>query len=228
MRKSKITANKDYRNPFPAKIYSRVNILSVNSLHKNTVLRNRICSITTCLICSETKRYTMKYWFIVWKDVFLSHLLNKKENIINLVTGYSLYFLKISKINAQQEKPICPNRKNWVPQNTKNGQSAKINSHKNFVPHGILLSLWLRPLKHMNDGRNKRALLELDSIFFSNSPVSSEWPPGFQSCSLRNFFVIYSFSFFDHQNWDVQEIHLPLRMLGENYRCPSMMTMMSR
>ena len=108
----------------------------------------------------------MKYWCIVWKDVFLSHLLNENENIINLVTGYSLYFLKISKINAQQEKPICPNRKNWVPQNTKNGQSAKINSHKNFVPHGILLSLWLRPLKHMNDGRNKRALLELDSIFF--------------------------------------------------------------
>ena len=61
----------------------------------------------------------MKYWFIVWKDVFLSHLLNKNENIINLVTGYSLYFLKISKINAQQEKPICPNRKNWVPQNKK-------------------------------------------------------------------------------------------------------------
>ena len=147
-------------------MYSRVNILSVNSLHKNTVLRNRICSIATCLICSETKRYTMKYWFIVWKDVFLSHLLNKNENIINLVTGYSLYFLKISKINAQQEKPICPNRKNWVPQNTKNGQSAKINSHKNFMPHGILLSLWLRPLKHMNDGRNKRALLELDSILF--------------------------------------------------------------
>ena len=34
------------------------------------------------------------------------------------------------------------------------------------MPHGILLSLWLRPLKHMNDGRNKRALLELDSILF--------------------------------------------------------------
>ena len=34
------------------------------------------------------------------------------------------------------------------------------------MPPGILLSLWLRPLKHMNDGRNKRALLELDSILF--------------------------------------------------------------
>ena len=30
------------------------------SLHKNTVLRSRVCSITTCLFRSETKRYTMK------------------------------------------------------------------------------------------------------------------------------------------------------------------------
>ena len=47
------------------------------------------------------------------------------------------YFLKIAKINSQQEKPICPNHKNYVPQNTKNRQSAKINSRKNFVPHGM-------------------------------------------------------------------------------------------
>ena len=45
------------------------------------------------------------------------------------------YFLKIAKINSQQETPICPNRKNYFPQNTKNHQSAKINSRKNFVPH---------------------------------------------------------------------------------------------
>ena len=45
------------------------------------------------------------------------------------------YFLKIAKINSQQEKTICPNRKNYFPQNTKNHQSAKINSRKNFVPH---------------------------------------------------------------------------------------------
>ena len=47
------------------------------------------------------------------------------------------YFLKIAKINSQQEKPICPNQKNYIPQNTKNRQSAKINSRKNFVPHGM-------------------------------------------------------------------------------------------
>ena len=40
------------------------------------------------------------------------------------------YFLKIAKINSQQEKPICFYRKNQFPQNTKNYQSAKVNSHK--------------------------------------------------------------------------------------------------
>ena len=51
------------------------------------------------------------------------------------------YFLKIAKINSPQEKPICSNRKNKFPQNTKNRQSAKINcySRKNFLPHGIPL-----------------------------------------------------------------------------------------
>ena len=36
----------------------------------------------------ETKRYTTKYWFIVWKHVFLLEVLNKNENIIN--AGYWL------------------------------------------------------------------------------------------------------------------------------------------
>ena len=47
------------------------------------------------------------------------------------------YFLKIAEIYSQQEKPVCPNRKNYFPQNTKNRQCAKINSRKNFVPHGM-------------------------------------------------------------------------------------------
>ena len=46
------------------------------------------------------------------------------------------YFLKIATVNSQLEKPICPNRKNSFPQNTRNLQSAKINSSKNFVPDG--------------------------------------------------------------------------------------------
>ena len=62
------------------------------------MLRNGVCSITTCLLRSETNRYTMKYWFygsIVWKYVFLLHVLNKNENIIN--AGYWV---------------LCENRKN--------------------------------------------------------------------------------------------------------------------
>ena len=45
------------------------------------------------LFHSEAKWYTMKYWFIVWKYVFLLHVLNKNEKIINAGTGY---FLKIA------------------------------------------------------------------------------------------------------------------------------------
>ena len=57
-----------------------------------------------------------------------------KTKILSMLgTGY---FLKIAKINSQQEKPISPNRKNQFPQNTKNRQSAKIYYSKNFVPYG--------------------------------------------------------------------------------------------
>ena len=43
--------------------------------------------------------------------------------------------------NSQQEKPICPNRKNEFRQNTKNRQSAKINSRKKLVPHSRYVAL---------------------------------------------------------------------------------------
>ena len=46
------------------------------------------------------------------------------------------YFLKIAKINTQQAKLICPNRKNLFPQNKKS-PIRKINSYNNFLPHGI-------------------------------------------------------------------------------------------
>ena len=54
---------------------------------------------------------------IVWKYVVPLHVFHKNEHIIN--AGY-WYFLEIAKINSQQEKPICPNRKKQFPQNTKN------------------------------------------------------------------------------------------------------------
>ena len=41
------------------------------------------------------------------------HVLNKNENVIN---AFERDFLKIAKINSQQEKLLCPNRKNKLPQ----------------------------------------------------------------------------------------------------------------
>ena len=87
-------AHAHYREPVP-----------LNSLQKNTVPRNRVCSITTGLFFSE------KYWrtlSIVWKYVFLLHVLNKNDNIIS--AGYCV-LSEIAKIDPQQEKPVCPNRK---------------------------------------------------------------------------------------------------------------------
>ena len=66
------------QNFIPEWIFSNLNLW-----HKNTVLRNRACSITTCLFHSETTTH----WYITWKYVFLFHVLNKNQNnIIN--TGY--------------------------------------------------------------------------------------------------------------------------------------------
>jgi len=38
--------------------------------------------------------------------------------------------VRIAKIKLQQEKPVFANRKNYLPQNTKNHPSAKLNSRK--------------------------------------------------------------------------------------------------
>ena len=67
------------------------------------------------------------------------------------------YFLKIAKINSQQEKPVCFIRKNQFPQNTKNGQSAKINSHINFVPHGISVTPYEHSRSSATQRKEKRA-----------------------------------------------------------------------
>ena len=48
------------------------------------------------------------------------------------------YFLKILKINSQQEKQIYPNRKKLIPAKHK---KLPIHEKKNFVPHGKSFSL---------------------------------------------------------------------------------------
>ena len=74
--------------------------------------------------------------------------LTKMQILSTLGTGY---FLKIAKINSQEEKPICPYHKNSFPQNTKDHQSTKINSRKNFVPHGRMTEItWVTKMIRMN------------------------------------------------------------------------------
>ena len=63
----------------------------------------------------------MKYWFyigyahrsILWKYMYFYFTYSIKTKILSkLGTGY---FLKILKINSQQEKQICPHRKKSIP-----------------------------------------------------------------------------------------------------------------
>ena len=121
-----LQSNKNYRKYFPAKIY---NIFSnLNSLHKNTVLRNRVCSITTCLFRSETKRYTMKYrrtpQYCLKNNVHFYCMYSIKIKILStLGTGYFLKIVKlipslknqsalIAKISSRKQKKslICKNK----------------------------------------------------------------------------------------------------------------------
>ena len=67
----KITAN-----IFPAKISSRVNILWLKFATQKYNTKK------SCLFNHNSSK-TTKYWFIDWKCVFLLHILNKNENIIN-------------------------------------------------------------------------------------------------------------------------------------------------
>ena len=67
--------------------------------------------MTTCLFHSETT----KYWFIAWKYVFLSRILNKNQSVL------------IAKISSHKTQKIA--------------NPQKINYRKNFVPHGMLFIL---------------------------------------------------------------------------------------
>ena len=130
---------------------------NLNSLHKNTVLRNGlcqemmiymlfcVCSITTCLLHSET----MKYWFIVENMYFFCTYSIKTKIISTLGTGY---FLKITKINSQLEKPVVliakiSSRKTqkiancWFSHDVTKIQTTKLSILVRFYFHGVLEQL---------------------------------------------------------------------------------------
>ena len=71
---------------------------NLNSPHKNTVLRNWVCSIKTCVFRSETNWYTRNtdaHRTIAWKYVFHCTYSIKIKILPMLGTGY---FLKIQEI----------------------------------------------------------------------------------------------------------------------------------
>ena len=86
---------------------------------KNTALRNHVCSITTRLFNSETKRYTITmyaYRSTVWKSIlFLLHpeytYLTRMKILSMLGTGY---FLKINSVSLRsaffESKNVCDSR----------------------------------------------------------------------------------------------------------------------
>ena len=118
---------------FPAKIYSRVNILQLKFAIQiyNT---KKSCLFNHNLSLSFRNDEILVYCLKIIMYFYCMYSI--KTKLLSMVG--TRYFLKITEINSQQEKPICPNRKNQFLQNTKSCQSAKlINSRKNFVPHSM-------------------------------------------------------------------------------------------
>ena len=112
----KITANIFFRKNIPQReIFS-----NLNSLHKNTILRNHVCSITTCLFRSETKRNTINFWFISFARKYHQCWVPGTfwESQI-LIPSKKNQFVLITKISSRKRQ--------------KNRQSAKTNSRKNFA-----------------------------------------------------------------------------------------------
>ena len=82
---------------------SGTQIFSCSPIPKYTVRHETFTGFNFCDFSSDPqKKVPTKY-------VFLLQVLDKNESFSMLGTGY---FLKLAKINSQQEKPICPNRKN--------------------------------------------------------------------------------------------------------------------
>ena len=120
------------RHIFPAKIYSRVNILLLK-FATQIYCTKKSCLFNHNLSLSFRNDEILVYCLKITMYFYCIYSI-KMKLLLMLGTGY---FLKITKINSQQEKPICPNCKNQFPQNTKRCQSAKIDSCKIFMPHSM-------------------------------------------------------------------------------------------
>ena len=97
------------KNRFPqinitAKIYPRANAVfsNLSLLHKNTVPRNGVCSITTGLFLSETNTDAH---LVLFENM---SFYRTYENIINADNAGYWVLSEIEKLNPQQEKTVCP------------------------------------------------------------------------------------------------------------------------
>ena len=83
IRKNKFPHIKITTNIYPQNFTPELVFSTLNSLQK-TLRRNRVC-LKSCLLHSETKRYTMNYWFyigyayhsVVWEYIFCCTYLTK-------------------------------------------------------------------------------------------------------------------------------------------------------
>ena len=96
---------------------------------------------------SETKRYTMSYWF---------YLGYPQLKILSMLG--SGHFLKIAKVDSQQEKPICPKRKNSA-------------NRKNILPQKF------RPTRGALYSREKVISFSLAIEHFHNAHITLCFPP---------------------------------------------------
>ena len=95
IRKKKFPQIKITAKIFPANIYPRGNTVfsNLNSLHKNTVPRNRVCSITTGLFLSETNTDAR---LVLFENMYFYCTYSIKTKILSMLgTGY---FLKSQKL----------------------------------------------------------------------------------------------------------------------------------
>ena len=122
----KITAN-----IFPAKIYSTVNIFQLKFATQKYSTK-KSCLFNHNLSLSLRKQNGIqRNTGLLFENMYFYCEYSIKMKILMLDTGY---FLKIAKINSQQERPICPNGKNQFQPKKKNNLQKKIPT-KNFVPH---------------------------------------------------------------------------------------------
>ena len=120
-----------------------------NSLHKNTVLRNRVCSITACLSFRK-KKGIQRNTGLLFENINFSCTYSIKTKILSmLVLGT---FWKSAKLIPRKKNQSVLIAKISSRKTQKNHQSAKINSRKNFVPHGRR-SVW-----QLNDLEGSRGL----------------------------------------------------------------------